>query len=210
MDRGIMFSGAMVRALLAGTKTQTRRLATSPLRHVKPGDRLYVRETGNWSTVKSSIDGGSFGFTFYAADSERGRSEFFDDKNRPAIHMPRWVSRLTLVVTENRRQDLWNISSADAIAEGLLRASLRDLDILEQEIDGKLIGIPESELDELMYRGSEALEWSSCPRVAYFKLWDSLHGAPATGLYDQEIVAISFTVERCNIDRLPAQEAAAA
>lgn len=44
-DRGIMFSAPMVHALIAGRKTQTRRMATSPLAKCEPGDRLWVRET---------------------------------------------------------------------------------------------------------------------------------------------------------------------
>lgn len=74
-ERPILFSAPMVRALLAGTKTQTRRIA-KPVRHPdlgnvyapgalvlenepqhvidrccpygRPGDRLWVRETWNW------------------------------------------------------------------------------------------------------------------------------------------------------------------
>lgn len=61
--RSILFSGPMVRALLDGTKTQTRRalrpsedaaLDVAHKRFGQPGDRLWVRETffafGRWET----------------------------------------------------------------------------------------------------------------------------------------------------------------
>jgi hypothetical protein len=46
----ILFSGEMVRALLAGRKTQTRRLSDSWMK-VKAGDELWVRET--WASPEA-------------------------------------------------------------------------------------------------------------------------------------------------------------
>lgn len=181
-DRPIIFSGPMVHALLDGRKTQTRRLATSPLRRCEPGDRLYVRESGNWSTAKSVIHGGSIGFLWYAADHDGAASEFFDSKNRPAIHMPRWASRLTLHVEAVRIEPLQAISEADAIAEGveltetccppgpLYRDYLND--------DGEF---------------GRAV-WS------YESLWKALHGADSWDA-NPDVLVLTFRVERGNIDR---------
>ncbi len=68
-NRPILFNGAMVRALLAGTKTQTRRVVNPkhlkffdlsaaeqlgawrdrPMPYGQPGDQLWVRET--WQSL---------------------------------------------------------------------------------------------------------------------------------------------------------------
>ena len=115
----------MVSALLAGTKTQTRRLASSPLSRVEVGDRLYVRE--HWRT--------SLGFDTMAPKSlprdasiqciadgtvpTRAFAKAFG-KDRRAMHMPRWASRLTLIVTDKRFQPLQSIDHDDAKAEGVV------------------------------------------------------------------------------------------
>ena len=145
-ERPILFSAPMVRAILAGTKTQTRRAlapdlfmssggavvrmasagpATTGIREAhcpywrEPGDRLYVKETGHWKT----------GDVFYRAGTEHYSAETANaaalvalggDRMRwqPAIHMPRWASRITLEITGVRVERVQDISEADATAEG--------------------------------------------------------------------------------------------
>lgn len=135
-ERPILFSGPMVRAILAGTKTQTRRLLQGEFQSFEegwslngkeprllredwcpygaPGDRLWARET--WRQG----DGGS---AYFRADEE-WNAEGGDGPAgigwRPSIFMPRHFSRLTLEVTEVRVQRLQEISEADAEAEGIV------------------------------------------------------------------------------------------
>lgn len=171
-ERPILFSGPMVRALLEGRKTQTRRVLKpqpptdwKPSPHLAeihrcvdgepveprsardvigwgwaeedghlgfcapclPGDLLWVRET--WTPVQG--EGGAVfeGHCVYRADAcdktgQRWHSIAAGDPDRevrwkPAIHMPRRLSRLTLSVTAVRVERLQDISEADAINEGI-------------------------------------------------------------------------------------------
>lgn len=153
-ERPILFSGPMVRALLNGSKTQTRRVVkgqapewlrpgmftpeyvadpgNSLCPYGAPGDRLWVRETWGLSAyfddtdwLSESIVGQSQDLTAswrlrYAADYEGPTSRGEYPHWRPSIHMPRWVSRLTLEVTEVRIERVQDISEAEAIAEGVI------------------------------------------------------------------------------------------
>lgn len=145
----ILFSAPMVRALLDGRKTQTRRavkgkaaealaVAYSPTfcgarvlnysceeviarcPYGAPGDRLWVRETfrlpAEYDDVKPTLVRGDAP-VWFEATTDQQRPEGWG-KTRPAIHMPRWVSRLTLEITEVRCERLHDISEADARAEG--------------------------------------------------------------------------------------------
>jgi len=142
-SRPILFSAPMVRALLAGTKTQTRRvckpanesnltfvtrcggfwgdedgdvLFTCP--YGQPGLRLWVRETWAYEThALASKHYEQEGPWVYAADN-RGTQGRLCDRWRPSIHMFRAASRLTLEITGVRVERLQDISEADAIAEG--------------------------------------------------------------------------------------------
>jgi hypothetical protein len=141
----------MVRALLADTKTQTRRIARVPdddeLAHHDgapadrvaaccpygaPGDRLWVRETfasfRDARRVKPT-DASYVVFLDGRGLAREGRysiraPDAFDParvKWRPSIHMPRWASRILLEITDVRLERLQDISEADAIAEGVDR-----------------------------------------------------------------------------------------
>ena len=109
-ERGILFSDVMVRAIRAGVKTQTRRLALdrsgrpSLWTRLKPGDRLWVREV--WAPE------GDGGFLYRATEDQAPRW-------RSSIHMPKRVARVWLTVTDVRVEALHAINAADARAEGM-------------------------------------------------------------------------------------------
>ncbi len=109
-DRPIIFSAPMVLALLAGHKTQTRRLAASPLSKAQAGDRLWVRE------AFSNTSGDDTMPIYYKADAPLVVA--VSRRFQPSIHMPRWASCLTLTVTQTRTQPLQDITGEDARAEG--------------------------------------------------------------------------------------------
>ena len=162
-ERPILFNDEMVRAILNGSKTQTRRPVkpqptwretTHHLDHLvrkyrtcysEPGDRLWAREcfapydTDRLETVRvvyrASYDPMATG-TAEAQGATRqfivphrmamewshaiGLAEVEGEQWRPSIHMPRWASRITLVVKRSWVEKLQDISEADAVAEGVV------------------------------------------------------------------------------------------
>lgn len=164
----------MVRAILAGAKTQTRRVVKhSPGMHAdrvawdmgrcpygRPGDRLWVRENG-WErperTPKMMRNGADTWAPYYFdADGlywqEVEDFKLWGFKRRPSIHMPRWASRITLEVTAVRVQWLQDISEADSLAEGIMRTH-----------DG--FGLP----DGKHFHAAD-------PRRSYLGLWEAING----------------------------------
>lgn len=126
--RPILFSAPMVRALLAGTKTQTRREVKRcglwestggdgmrPMPEACPygkaGDALWVRET--WAQR------GQMQAAIYKADEERSLGAYGAVRWTPSIHMPRWASRIMLYITGIRVEHLQSITLIDAKAEGV-------------------------------------------------------------------------------------------
>jgi hypothetical protein len=197
-DRPIIFSAPMVRALLEGRKTQTRRLIKEwrygePRLPYRPGDRLYVREAH--ALVPSSAYRMSPGVPYTVNDEDGSQAcvyrEGWERSKpgtgwRPSIHMPRWASRLTLSVTEVRVQRLQEITEEDAWAEGCKPGELNDR------------GEPFPAEERHPKGGTTG--WDSA-RDWYADLWNSLHGPDAWDA-NPWVVAVSFTVDRRNIDSL--------
>jgi hypothetical protein len=205
----IPFTGAMIRAAHAGRKRHTRRLASPQPRDGRlvcadipghptggylidaaelttrgqpkppylPGETLWVKET--WHLPKhfdgyGGVDAGELfkaaGGTLqgipimYAADGARspGWAEGLPP-GRPRInrYMPRWASRLTVQVGATRWERLQAITEADAMAEGAIAIGggfCFDLGAAGEPLLGALTA-----------------------RLAYKKLWDSIHGGQESG-----------------------------
>jgi len=138
-ERPILFSAPMVRSILAGNKTQTRRVMKPRPTYGKPwhgwvidpdamdipiamcpygipGDRLWVREPVG---IHCRPEDGLEGYCVYRADFPDGPDVTFEPHWTPAMHMPRWASRITLEITGVRVQRLQEISDVDMRAEGI-------------------------------------------------------------------------------------------
>lgn len=220
-DRPILFSAPMVRALLAGRKTQTRRalnpqplpfaeaIEVAPYRgygrpgvliartlddvrqmpcgrvRFRPGDRLWVKETyrfeARWDDARPSEV--RVGSPVYPETAPYEPTPECAGICRPSIFMPRWASRLTLIVTDVRVERLQEISEDDAIAEGISFDTIPD-------------GLIPGGHTSFGFPG-----YSGFPTAvsAYQSLWDSINGAGAWEA-NPWVVAVSFQVEQRNID----------
>ncbi len=210
-DRPILFSASMIQALLAGRKTQTRRVlkpqpfadgyyegeielnvvprcgihrdetgfrfnatavgGAAVLEHwadprFAVGDLLWVREA--WRTG-AGYDGTPIKniapFARIWFDADGSPPSWAGSQRRASIHMPRWASRITLLVTDVRVQRLQDISCADAIAEGIRpQANSQTIDCDTPD-----------------------------PRDEFRSLWGTIHGP---GAWDKNPWVVAVTFER--------------
>lgn len=125
-EKPILFNTEMVKAILGGRKTQTRRVIkpvalgmiyedSSPARKppYKVGDVLWVRET--WAK-----DVGRYMYKANYSDTEKFYMNGREIKMvwRPSIHMPRAAARLFLRIIGVRTERLQDMTEEDAICEG--------------------------------------------------------------------------------------------
>ena len=146
-ERPILFSGPMVRAILEGRKTQTRRVAYIPPNAIIP--ETQIDDLSTWLYWMEEDDEAAL-YILWAARCPYGKAgdhlwvretwcyrnghmiaskeciqykaegfdPIYDSRWHPSIHMPRWASRLTLRITDVRVQRLQEITEDDAKAEG--------------------------------------------------------------------------------------------
>jgi len=145
-EKPILFSAPMVRAILEGSKTQTRRVVKpNPIHdcglsnientnlwsytlcdqdwkcpYGTPGDRLWVRETWGYADhpgcVKDEILYRADESTEFANQCEPKKDRY---RWKPSIHMFRKDSRIDLLIKDIRVERLQDITEEDAGAEGV-------------------------------------------------------------------------------------------
>ena len=197
-ERPILFSAPMVRAILNGTKTQTRRAVKD--RHIdsappacifqwlrerctygQPGDRLWVREAfmhepADYCWEASVSIPCRPAETVYRADHDgdtRGAGW------KPSIHMPRALSRITLEITGVRVERLQDISDTDCIAEGIERPE----DMSKEAVEAMDIWPIGAE--------RECFNALNQPVHQYRRLWERING-PVSWAANPWVWAIEF------------------
>jgi hypothetical protein len=189
-ERPILFSGAMVRALLDGTKTQTRRVCKPANQHalsyvVGPCEERVDLAAG-WfgdeeGDLKFACPYGQTGDKLWVRETWAPHLDFPDmanrsvyradpeckydvDRWRPSIHMPRRASRILLEITGVRVERLQAISEQDAIAEGIERVENN-------------FGNGPAYCDYGLANTDDTAEWFRSPIRSYETLWESINGA---------------------------------
>lgn len=167
-ERPILFNGPMVRAVLDGRKTQTRRPYYARPTLPQAGDRLWVRETFAANVPGCEFQGGYS----YRADHRdpKGDGPAHPIRWTPSIHMPRNASRITLDVEHVRVERLQDISEDDARAEGL-ECLTKDLSLYKYGIPDR-DGLPGTDDDGWPWQ-----DWDTDPRKAFRTLWTRIYGA---------------------------------
>lgn len=140
----ILFNTEMVRAILDGRKSCTRRIVKHDVEAIlnspyhkehpevedeqiisklcippyQPGDILYVRETWCKYDDDHIIDGRKYAYKADASPISEEARKKFGYRWRPSIHMPKEAARIWLKVTDVRVERLQDMTDDDAEAEG--------------------------------------------------------------------------------------------
>ena len=198
-ERPILFNSEMIKAILDGRKTMTRRaIKPQPLwvgdpctpfktkdadpkgviecPYGIPGDQLWVRETwcvhSNYDSIKP-LDLPDRQYlqngVTYMADVYNGEKSKWMGKTRPSIFMCRWMSRIQIEITDIKIERVQDITKRDAKREGIVQFTK----------DG--VGFK---------YGLDSWDWSfktgfpymgTTPKIAFEILWDSINAKRGFG-----------------------------
>ncbi|MER8959353.1 hypothetical protein [Mesorhizobium sp. M0701] len=209
-DRPILFSAPMVRALLAGTKTQTRRvISTKPSRKVNLFDgtwsESYVLDPGN-QTWRDQAYPWRVGDKLYVREAWRTESRAYDDlapsvmdADYPVIYeadadwsLNKSVGRLRPGMHMPRWASRLTLTVSDIRVQRL--QEINDEDAVAEGVDqnGAVAG---QDVD------IDGGWWPGGPRNQYSRLWNGLNEPRGFGWdVDPWVVAVSFAVDQRNID----------
>lgn len=128
MEKGILFNTDMVKAILEGRKTTTRRIIKPQPKEklvcvntpFKRGDILYVRETwwlgdildGSENIIDKNV-------ILYKAGERKKNIEYGLVKWKPSIHMPKKIARLYLRVIDVQAKKLNDMNDFEFVKEGV-------------------------------------------------------------------------------------------
>ena len=193
-EKPIIFSAPMIRAILEGRKSITRRILKPqpnvlngglPMNDGRgsysvdggwkryafaPGDLLWVREAFSYSwSVKDDPERRHLMPCWYWADGNPTHGDW--SKPKPSIHMPRWASRITLKVTAVKVERLQQISEEDAVAEGIARIGR---EYIEAGIEEAFSNGPNFwNVEGMDFAGN----WPTAPEC-FASLWYQINGDP--------------------------------
>lgn len=216
----LLFNSEMIRALINGRKTQTRRVMKHQPAHGcrydmveskigachHNGAGVFVPYAGNVAThvqpcpwgqpgdliwVRETFTNSPDGPIYAATAGEAGALEPGDSiRWTPSIHMPRWASRLTLRLTDVRVERVQDISEEDCGAEGITVPP----PLLGIDMDGNPIESETAGMD---------------PWDFFSELWDNINAKRGFGWEANPWVwVLGFEVIHANVDRVLAEAAA--
>lgn len=212
-DRPILFSGAMVRALLDGTKTQTRRVISAkhlqffdksaadqvgswndrPFPFGRPGDRLWVRETFK-PIASGQVKGGygkvRYGFAYQADGATkwaRHETEIVDLTGKPPTGPMQFQDRPW-------KPSIHMPKRASRITLEITGVRVQRLqDISAEDCIAEGIEEPMAGHWRIYGRETDGKDVDTSPRTSFRSLWESLNG---TGSWDANPWVWALTFKR--------------
>jgi len=231
MIASVLFSAPMVRAILAGTKTQTRRVLNPQPRWVQDGvmcwrgtaamigahrlpysvgDRLWVRESyfqrGHWEPVVGAVTriGKRQKWRFVPADETilfDSPASFRKGRHAADPDVVTWHRRLGRFMP--RRASRLTLTVTDVRVERLQDISEEDA-LAEGVVDtGRRDGAP---YQHFLIPWVPEITTEHEPSPVFASLWERING-PGAWAANPWVAAYTFTVEHRNIDAMTAEAA---